>query len=173
MLANGFDSIMRTTGGKTTMIAKPRAEQILVNAYGYNQDFSHCLMTLFQCFSRLAFKLALSIFKIGRRTMITMSRAGSRNWFLRKLSRKILFSRFLWTALGICFFAIAKPSLGTKPGCFLTSIVILPSAWRKLFWNTCLYSIARVNLFCLGKDSSAQTHTLMVSGEPCLWLDEP
>lgn len=159
---------MRTTRRETAMMAYPGAKQILVASNRYDQDFSHCLITLFQCFSRLAFNNFTSIFKIGRRTMITMSRSGNRPWFFRKLSRNILLRRFLWTAFGICFFAIAKPNRGFNPARFPTSIVILASLWRKLFWNTCLKSLACANLSCLGKDSPAWFGTFKASDVLCL-----
>ena len=159
MLIDCFNRVMRAAWCETTVMAYPGAKQVLIESYRYDQDFSHCLITLFQCFSRLAFNNFTSIFKIGRRTMITMSRSGNRFWFFRKLSRNILFRRFLWTALGICFFAIAKPKRGFNPTWIPTSIVILASLWRKLFWNTCLNSLARVNLSCLGKVSPTEFDT--------------
>lgn len=127
---------MRTTGCETAMTTKQGTKQVLVDLYDNNQNFSHCFMTAFQCFSRLLFNSAGSSFKIDRRTIITMSRSGRRCLFFRKLSRKTLFNRFLLFALDICFFAIAKPSLGNRPGFFATSIVIPASPWRKLFSNS-------------------------------------
>lgn len=110
-------------------------------------------MTLFQCFSRLSFSCALSINIICLRTIITISLAGKRCWFFRKLSRNILFNRFRVTAFWICFLAIANPILGPAPGALPTNIVIAASPTRLLLLKICWYSLARVSLACLGNDS--------------------
>ena len=136
-----------------TTYAKQWAQKILIGSYWDNQEFSHCSITLFQCFSRFEFSCFLSINIIERRTMITISLAGNWCWFLRKLSRIILLSRFRNTAFAICFFAIANPSLGTDPVLLPTSIVMLASPTRLLFLKICRYCAARVNLNFAGNDS--------------------
>jgi hypothetical protein len=70
---NCFYSKMRTTGCETAMMAKQGTQQVLVGFDNANQNFSHCFMTAFQCFSRLLFNSTGSSFKIDRRTIITMS----------------------------------------------------------------------------------------------------
>lgn len=180
MLLNCFNCVLRTSRRITTTAThtKQWTQQILIGSYWDNQEFSHCLITLIQCFSRFEFNCALSINKIGRRTMITMSLAGNRCWFFRKLSRKSLFNRFLTTAFAICFLAIANPSLGVAPALLPTSIVMLASPTRLLLLKICLYSAARVSLNCLGNDSLFRIPTIwrnafMASGVPCLWLYVP
>ena len=116
-------------------------------------------MIAFQCFSRLpASRLGFSS-SIDLLTIITISWSGRRCLFLRKLSRNILFKWFLWTAFGICFFAIANPNLGDRLRCLPINIVMLASPWRKLFSKTCRKSVARDNLFCLENDSPARSCT--------------
>ena len=161
MLVDCFYRVLWTTRRITTMAAhtKQWAQQILVGSYWQNQEFSHCLITLIQCFSRFEFKRALSINIIDLRTIITISLAGKRCWFFRKLSRKILFNRFRWTAFAICFLATANPSLGTTPVLLPTSIVILASPTRLLWSKTCRYCAARVSLNFLGNDSFSRIPT--------------
>ena len=115
---------------------------------------------LFQCWSRACRIFAGSVARISRFTIITMSRAGNRCWFLRKLSRNSRFSALRFTALGTCFLAIANPRRGLAPLSFATRIVIQASLRRILFLNTCWKSIARVNLSRLGKDSLIHSSTL-------------
>ena len=103
---------------------------------------------------------------MSRFTMITRSRAGNRCCALRKLSRNSRLSRFRPTALGTCLRAIANPRRGHSP-CFRPiRIVMQASADRKLSWNTCLNSLARVNLSRLGKDALAFAGTLRRETRP-------
>ena len=92
--------------------------------------------------------------------MMTRSRGGNRCCALRKLSRNRRFSRFLLTAVGICFRAIANPSRGNSPFFFPTRMVMQASEHRKLLLKTCLNSEARVSLSRLGKDSLDSAPTL-------------
>jgi hypothetical protein len=135
-------------------------------------DYAHRLIMLFQCLSRLALNCMLSFNKICLRTITTRSLAGKRCWFFRKLSLKILFKPFLWTAFLICFFAIAKPILGFVPVWALTRIVMPASPMRIFLLKTCRKSTAVVSLSCLGNDSSALSSTTKVSDELCLSLYE-
>ncbi len=159
VLVNCLYGVLRTAWRITTTTAhaEQRAQEILVSSNWDNQEFSHCLITLVQCFSRFEINCALSIDIIDRRTMITMSLAGKRCWFFRKLSRKILFKRFRSTAFCICFLAIANPSLGQTPAWLPTSIVMLASSTRLLLLKICRNCAARTSLNCLGNDSLPRT----------------
>ena len=137
MLVDCFKRILGTTWRVSAAIAEIWTQQKPIGANWKYQDFSHCLITLFQCFSRLLTSFRPSTSKIGRRTIMTISLAGKRCWFFLKLSLKTLFNLFLSTALWICFLAIANPSLGQVPGIVRTSIVILVSPTRILLLNTC------------------------------------
>ena len=163
MLVDGFYCVLRTARRVAAAAANAEqwAQQILIGSNWDNQEFSHCLITFTQCLSRFDFNCALSTNIIGRRTMITMSLAGKRCLFFRKLSRKILFNRFLSTALFICFFAIANPSLGVAPTLLPTNIVMTASPTRLLLLKSCRYCSARVSLSFLGNDSLSRIPTLV------------
>lgn len=134
---DSFNCILRTSRRIAATVTEIGAQQVLIGANRECQEFLHCLITLFQCFSRLMFSSGPAIDKIGRPTIITISLAGKRCWFFLKLSLITLLILFLCAALWICFLAIANPSLGYAPEQPRTSIVIQASPTRKLLLNTC------------------------------------
>lgn len=148
-----FKRIMRTARSIATTVTEIGAQQVLIGEDRECQEFSHCLITLFQCFSRLLFSSGPSINKIGCRTIKTISLAGKRCRFFLKLSLMTRLILFLCAALWICFLAIANPSLGQLPDLVRTRIVIQASPTRKLLSNTRRYSEALDSLTRFGNDS--------------------